>query len=524
MESNLKLATIDLVIILLFIVGLISLGVWVSYRRKASQDLFLGGRSIGWGNVGFSIWAANMGPWNLLGMCGIAYATGIVTAAFDWIVWICLLLLAMLFAPYYLHSKVTTMPQFIKERFGLASYNYLSWYALLGTMIVWLGGTMYSGAVFLSQVLHWPFWLSLLVISAVALSFTIKGGFLAITITNTFQAILIIAVSVILNLVLLHHVGGVRALINGVPEVYWQLFRPAHDPDFPAYALVLGVLTGGIWFWCTDQTIVQRVLGAKDLHNGQMGAWFAALLKILPPVLFMLPGIMLYALRPNLADPDEAYLTIVATYLPTGLVGLIIAIVLAALLSTINAALNSFSTILSLDVYVRYFRPQATESEKRTIGQVSTVAGAVLVLFVCLWMRTLSKDLFNLVQSLVSFFSPPMTAVFLLGVLWKRATGKAAFWGMVVGTIVSFAIGACYFGDIPYKGFWPHYLLLAFYLAVGIALFMVILSLLTKNSNEEQDLPTLREAYATLGSKSKQIWVAWAALAALMLAIYLSFS
>ena len=141
-----------------------------------------------------------------------------------------------------------------------------------------------------------------------------------------------------------------------------------------------------------------------------------------------------------------------------------------------------------------------------------------------LWMRTLSKDLFNLVQSLVSFFSPPMTAVFLLGVLWKRATGKAAFWGMVVGTIVSFAIGACYFGDIPYKAFWPHYLLLAFYLAVGIALFMVILSLLTKNSNEEQDLPTLREAYATLGSKSKQIWVAWAALAALMLAIYLSFS
>lgn len=524
MEIHSLLRSWDFIVIVIYVVSVISLGMWVSFRKKASQDLFLAGRSLGWPNVGFSIWATNMGPWNLLGMCGIAYATGIVTASFDWMVWLCLMLLAMLFAPYYLYTRVTTMPEFIKRRFGNSCHVFLSWYALVGNMVVWLGGTMYAGGILISQIMNWPFWLSLVVLTAIAVSFTMTGGLLAVAITDTFQAVLIIAVSIVLNIVLLKDVGGFHNLIEGTPDIYWKLFRPTTDPEFPAHVIILGVLTGGVWFWCTTQTVVQRVLGARDLRQGQLGVVFTSFLKILPPLLFMLPGIMGFVLHPNLKNPDVAYMTLVTNHLPVGLVGFVIAIIIAALISTVDSALNSFSAIFSLDIYVKNFRPNATDKEKRLIGQIVTVCGGVLVIFVCLWFKTFSQDLFNLIQGLISFYAPPITAVFLIGVLWKRATSKAAFWGLLLGSIVSLSIGVCYFKKIPREAFWPHYLLLAFILFVGVSIFIVILSLLTEKSHEEEELPTIRETYIKQAKKPKQIWILWAILAVVMGVIYIIFN
>jgi SSS family solute:Na+ symporter len=266
------------------------------------------------------------------------------------------------------------------------------------------------------------------------------------------------------------------------------------------------------------------VLGAKDLRNGQLGAVFAGFLKILPPFLFMLPGILCFALHPDLEDSDAAFITMVTNYLPVGMVGLIVAVLIAALISTIDSGLNSFSTVFTLDIYVKNFRPNATPKEIKLLGRVVTVAAAGIAILIALSMADFGKDLFNLGQSIISSIAPPMATVFLIGVLWKRATEKAAVATLIVGSIVSISIGYCQLKDWPSQVFWPHYLLVSFYVFAGLCAFMIMVSLLTKKSPGEEDLPTIREAQQQQGSRSKLIWPLWGVLAVIMFALYVFFN
>lgn len=523
MDIHSKLQTVDFVIVAVYIVALVSIGMWVSFRRRGAEDLFLGGRSQGWGVVGLSIFGTNVNPSFLISSCSVAYASGFAAANFEWLAWWLMMLLAMLFVPYYMMTRVSTMPEFIHRRFGRGSHTFLSYYALFTTIVSWLGLVLYTGGLLFSQIMDWPLWVSLVVLMAIGTSFTVIGGLAAVMVTDAFQTVLMIGGAATLTGIGLYEVGGISALVDKVPASYWQLLQSGEQAEYPWYAMLLGYPVAGIWFWCADQTIVQRVLGAKDMRHGQLGTVLAAFLKILTPFLFLLPGILCFVLHPGLDDPNEAFATMIVNHLPTGMVGLIVAVLVAALISTIDSGLNSFSTVFTLDIYKRSIRPEASPSETKAVGRVATVVAAVAAVCIALVMDRFQRGLFDMIQSVIGFIAPPVSAVFVIGVLWRRATSQAALATLVVGSIASISIGFCNLNGWPSQEFWPHFLLLSFYIFAGICVFMVVVSLLTRNLPIEERLPALKQTYIQQGASARSIWKLWGILAVIMLAIYLVF-
>jgi len=523
MDIHSKLQVLDFFIIGAYLITLITIGMWVSFRRRGAEDLFLGGRSQGWGVVGLSIFGTNVNPSFLISSCSVAYASGFAAANYEWLAWWLMMLLAMLFVPYYMNTRVSTMPEFINRRFGKGPYAFLSYYSLFTTVVSWLGAVLYTGGLLFSQIMGWPLWVSLVVLTAIAASFTVAGGLAAVMITDAFQTVLMIIGAGALTMIALGEVGSISRLIESTPASFWQLIRPTNDAEYPWHAMLLGYPVMGIWFWCTDQTIVQRVLGARDLRHGQLGTVFAAFLKILTPFLFMLPGVLCYILHPGLKDPDEAFTTMVVHHLPVGLTGLIVAVLIAALISTIDSGLNSFSTVFTLDIYRRSFCPDASPARIKWVGRVVTIIAAAIAIACALMIDSFERGLFDMIQSIIAFIAPPVSAVFLVGVLWQRATSRAALATLIGGSIASISLGLCHLNDWPSRAFWPHYMLLSFYIFAGICAFMAVVSLFTQNSPTEERLPTLKQTYVQQGASSMSIWLLWAVLAVIMLAIYLVF-
>ena len=322
--------------------------------------------------------------------------------------------------------------------------------------------------------------------------------------------------------------GGFDQLRELTPASHWQLFRPADDPAYPWPAIVFGYPVMAIWYWCANQTIVQRALGAKDLGEAQKGILFTGYLKILVPVIFFLPGIICLALHPDLEDADNAFMTMVISYLPHGMIGLIVAVLMAALISTVNSMLNSASTIFTLDIYQKKIRKDADDKTLLRVGQLITGLVALFAFFIAFGLDAVEgMNLFDLINSIFSFLSPSLAVVFLLGITWKKATPKAAYYTLIFGNIPSVAIGICYLANWPSKGFWPHFLLMAFYLFVVLLVFMVVVSLLTAKNAPTTSLPTLKEANAAFYKDNinhKKIWIGWIILATLMVTLYLIFN
>ncbi len=518
MEIALK--ELDFVVIAVYIVALLSLGFWVSFRKKHSKDLFLAGRSLGWANIGLSIWGTNTTPSSLIATAGAAYTMGLVTSNFALLAWPFIMLLGMVFVPHYLNTRVSTMPEFMSRRYDHSCRVFLSWYVVLSTLVIWLGTTLYAGGILAEQIFKCSFAVGVFVLAIIATSFTMAGGLAAVVITDSFQCVLIVCVSGVLTAIGLAKVGGIRPLIESVPPHYWNLFQSGDSP-YPWYALMLGYPVLGIWFWSTDQTIVQRVLGARDIRQAQLSAVFVAFMKIIDPIVFWLPGILCFVLHPHLSNPDHAYVTMVTTYLPTGMVGLTVAILIAAVISTVDSGLNSLSAVFTLDIYHKTLRPDASEKEMMWVGRIATVAAGIAGASLALLMTMAKVDLFTLLQSLIGFMAPSMSAVFLIGVLWKRATAKAAFYTLLVGTSASLLIGICYLAEWPRQIVWPHFLLLAFYIFAVLCLFMIVLSLLTPRPPAEKALPSLRDTYANKKYRTGTTWTLWAILAVIMAVIYL---
>ncbi|MBD3321085.1 MAG: sodium/solute symporter, partial [Chitinivibrionales bacterium] len=417
---------LDYGVIGLYIVALISLGIWIGYSKRESQDLFLGGRSFGWFGVGASIFATNIVPGFLTVTTMSGYKYGLVGANMEWLAWIFLLLLCMVFIPHYLTIKIPTMPQFLKRRYGPGAYNFMSFYAIFGIVFMWTAGNLYIGGLFLSQITNWPLWTCSAILAIIAVTITMAGGLASVIITDTFQTIIMIIGSTIVTIIVFNHVGGIKELVDNTPEHYWKLFRSGEGVNYPWYSIVFGYPVMAIWFWCTDQTIVQRVLGAKSIREGQLGTVFTGFLKILPPMIWLLPGIMCYVLHPNLADPDKAFVTILQHHVPVGLTGLMIAIFMAMLISTLDSALNSFSTIFTLDIYARFIKPDATEKQQRNIGRIMIFLAAFFAFLGAIFFESLKENLFDLCNMLNTWTAPALAATFLMGVLWKKSNGRAA--------------------------------------------------------------------------------------------------
>ncbi|MEG3768450.1 sodium:solute symporter family transporter [Alteromonas sp. 14N.309.X.WAT.G.H12] len=517
------LHSLDYYVIGIYLVVLMAVGLVVSMRQAKSASLFVGDKSVGFASIGMSIWGTNIGPSFLIASFGAAYSSGMLIANFEWMAWIFLFLLAMVFTPYYLSLNITTIPQFIKRRFGDTMYRLLTAYSLLTIVIIWLGGGLYVGGLLFSQFTGWELWASIALLLFVATSFTVVGGLAAVIVTDAFQTVLMIVGMSALTLIGLYEIGGVDGLMAKTPPDYWHLID-FESEQVPWLAFILGYPVMGVWFWCTDQTIVQRVFAAKDLPTAQKGVLLAGVLKILPPFIFILPGIIFFALQPGMENSDGAFLAMVSDYMPVGFRGLMIAVLMAALISTLDSGLNSFSTIFTLDFYEPVFsknKPLAAKTT-RLVGRIVTLVASVLAFFWALAMENVAANLFELLQSLIAFLAPPLTTLFLVGLFWRRVTATAASYSFVISGIVCIAVGVLSTQGQTFGWFeqWPHFLMLSFILFVFSCVLMVVLSLLTKHSPDEEMLPRYRELAKKDDKQSGGILKGWVILAIVMIALY----
>lgn len=527
MEIQDALQPLDYLVIVIYVLGIVGIGFWISLRKKESTDIFLAGRSLRWKSIGLSIFGTNVAPSMLIASCSIAYAQGMVPSTFEWLAWPFLWLLAVVFLPHYIATKVSTMPEFLFHRYGEGSRRFLSYYAVFTTCIS-LGTTLFAGGILLSQMMGWSMLASLIFMMTLATSFTIVGGLEAVTKTDAIQSVLMIVASVLLIVFGLREIGGVSELVAKTDPSMWNLIRPMDDPNYPWHAILLGYPVMAVWFFCTNQLIVQRTLGAKNLEEGQRGCAFAAYLKVLTPILFVFPGVICAALYPGLEDSDEAYATMVTGLMPVGMVGMVVAILMAALVSTINSQLNSLSTLVTMDIYRWRRAIKPTDRELTFVGRLVMGIGAVLAILVSYALSMVEgMDLFSLLQSIIAFMAPSMTVVFLAGVLWKRSTPRAALVVLIGGNAVSIGIGIAYLAKWPTGYEWPHFLLLSFYLFVALSVIMFVLSLLTRPMPKEKRLPTLaesREVCAEEGALPTSSWLSWGALAVIMVILFLAFT
>jgi len=519
-----KLQALDYIIVAVYLVVLLYIGYKASFGRKlkTNETLFLAGNSLNWYNIGFNMWGTNVGPSMLLAFASIGYTTGIVAGNFEWYAFIFLFLLAMVFAPRYLANRVTTMPEFMGNRYGDGTRNILAWYALIKILISWLSLGLFAGGFLVRQILGIPMWQSVIVLVLFAGLFAFAGGLKAIARVNVFQMILLILVSLMLTIIGISKIGGIHNLFHNAPSSYWNLIHPANDASYPWPAILLGYPVSAVAFFCTDQAMVQSVLGARNLEQGQLGVSFIGWLKILSLPLFIIPGIICFELFPGLKDPNEAYMTLVTNLFPSGMCGLIIVVLIAVLVGTIGSSLNALSTVFTTDIYVKKINPEADNKQIIRVGRITVFAGCLFAIAMAIAIDSIKGlNLFDVFQAVLGFIAPPLSVVFLLSVFWKRTSRSAVNFTLSYGSAISLGIGALYLWVFPAKdyAFWPHYLLLSFCIFVLLLVIAVLISLMGKNPSHAN-----RTDSADLPVTTKLVRRVWLALIIVMIGLYLFFN
>src|SRR5499425_1570673 len=360
-SAHWAVASIDIAIIAVYFVIVFGIGFYFSRKERTSEDYFLASRDIGWFFVGASLFVANISTEHFIGLSGTGASAGLDVGHFEWLACLILLLLCWVFVPFYLRSNVFTMPQFLERRFSRQCAVYLSGISIIAYIFTKISVQLYAASVVLERVAGWSLWKTAVVLVIATGVYTIAGGLAAVIYTDTVQTLILITGAVALTLIGLDKVGGFAHLRTMVPPSYFHMIKPVSDPNFPWTGIFFGAPILGIWYWCTDQVIVQRVLSARDEGHAKAGTIFAGFLKILPVFMLVLPGIIALALYPDqVAKPDFAYPTLVLNLLPVGLVGLVMAALLAAVMGAMSSVFNSASTLVTLDFYKK-LRPEASE-------------------------------------------------------------------------------------------------------------------------------------------------------------------
>lgn len=439
-----NLAVLDWVLIGLYFSIVFVIGWWCSRRKEeTTTEYFLAGRDVGFIAIGGSLFATNIGSEHLVGLAGTGADSGLAVGHFELLACFILIILAWVFVPFYLRAGVVTMPEFLERRYGPGSRWYLTILTVLAYVVTKISVILYAGSVVIQATCGIsPTWAVLIIVVCTGI-YTIMGGLKAVIYTDLLQAVLLIGASVLLMYLGIQAVGGLSALAAAAPASHWDIWKTAGEPhasDFPMTGILLGAPILGIWYWCTDQFIVQRVLSAKNEAHAKAGTLFAAYLKVLPMFIFIIPGICSLLLYPEIVrdHPDLAYPTIVTRLLPVGIRGIVIAGLLAALMSSLSSVFNSCSTLITWDFYKK-LRPNTPERRLVLIGQVATV-----ILTVCgvLWiplMAHISNKLYVYLQSVQAYISPPIAACFLLGLLIPFLNGKGSMAALLTGGVVGMA-------------------------------------------------------------------------------------
>lgn len=488
-----SLSQIDLIVVIVYAIGIFGLAQWVSREKaghaKDTSDYFLASKALPWWAIGASLIAANISAEQIVGMSGSGYALGLAIASYEWMAALTLLIVGKYFLPIFLKNEIYTMPQFLEQRYGrvlpvLMAVFWLALYVFVNlTSIIWLGSIAVNKVAGVNQDA------ALIALGAFALLYQLYGGLKAVALTDIVQVTLLVLGGLVISYLTLNEIGDGQGVIAGfgvlterVPGHFNMILEPGHPfyKDLPGIA----VLVGGMWianlsYWGFNQYIIQRALAAKNLGEAQKGVVFAAYLKLLMPVIIVLPGIAAVVLAPELAKPDEAYPTMMKL-LPPGLLGLVFAALIAAIIASTASKINSIATIFTLDLYAKARGMQTrgedgaavpTGQEKHLVlvGRIVAALSVVIALLAARPLLGNSDQAFQFIQEFSGFFTPGITVIFLLGLFWKRATEAGAIAAAVASVVLSYAFKLG-MPDFPFMNRMGLVFLISLALAVGISL------------------------------------------------------
>jgi solute:Na+ symporter, SSS family len=508
-----SLSQIDLIVVIVYAIGIFGLAQWVSREKaghtKDTSDYFLASKSLPWWAIGASLIAANISAEQIVGMSGSGFAIGLAIASYEWMAALTLLIVGKFFLPIFLKNQIYTMPQFLEQRFGPTIRTVMAVFWLVLYVFVNLTSIIWLGSVAVTQVAGVNQDVALIGLGTFALLYQIRGGLKAVALTDIVQVTLLVLGGLVVSYLTLTKIGGDAGLLGGFAELTRRVpdhFDMILSPDSPHYKDLPGiaVLVGGMWianlsYWGFNQYIIQRALAAKNLAEAQKGVIFAGFLKLLMPLIIVLPGIAAVVLAPDLTKPDQAYPTMMAL-LPTGLLGLVFAALIAAIIASTASKINSIATIFTLDIYAKFKGVQTraedskgtTEHETRLV-LVGRIAAVVSIIIAMLTARPLLGSLdqaFQYIQEFSGFVTPGITVIFLLGLFWPRATEAGALVGAVGSVLLSFLFwfpakwgGIEVLNAVPFM----NRMMIVFFLSLALA---VIVSL-AKPAHAERNLITM---------------------------------
>lgn len=502
---------LDWLVLGLFALVLIGIIIWVSRMKEdTSSDYFLAGRDATWLAIGASIFASNIGSEHLVGLAGAGASTGMAMAHWEMHGWL-ILILGWVFVPFYARSGVSTMPEFLERRYNKTARSLLSIISLVSYILTKVAVTVYAGGIVFKQVLGIDtfmgidfFWVGAIGLVLITGVYTVIGGMKSVLYTSILQTPILLIGSLVILIVGLDKLGGWHELMeicraNTTPlgDNMTSLMRSKNDPDFPWTGVIFGSAIIGFWYWCTDQYIVQRVLSGRDQKQARRGAIFGGYLKLLPVFIFLIPGMIAYALNEKgiieLTNSDAAFPTLVSTLLPIGVKGIVVGGLIAALMSSLASLFNSSAMLFTVDFYQK-FRPDTSEKKLVAVGRIATV---VIVILGVLWipvMKSLGKVLYEYLQDVQSLLAPGIAAVFLVGVFWKRATASGGMWGLIIGFVLGMTRLALKVFEkslnpdgILHQIFvapnWLHYCIYLFLISIAV---IVVVSLFTEPETKEK--------------------------------------
>jgi solute:Na+ symporter, SSS family len=532
------LSIIDFIIIAVYMVGILTIGIISSHKRRTtSNEYFLAGRSLRWLMVGSALFATNISTIHLVGLAASGYSGGLVWGNFEWMASFTLIILGLVFAPFYFRSQITTLPEYLEKRYSTGSRTVLAFVAVLSALLIHIGVSLFAvAAVFetllgvkdvVYQILGFTItlkFLIIIVVSLITVVYTVLGGLKAVVVTENIQTFVLllgaVAVTVFALFALPHH--GINSLADfkaAIKPGQISMIRPLHDAqgnlsELSWFSVLFGYPILGIWYWCTDQTIVQRVLGSKTQRDAQIGPIFAGFLKILPVFIMVLPGVLGYVLFSSqiAADNNATLPVMIMNLIPTGMKGIIAAGLLAAVMSTVAGALNSSATLVAVDIVKRVW-PATKDQTQVFIGRISAVGVMILAI---LWSPLVGRNfdsIFVAINKIPMMFAPAITCVFLLGVFWRRGTKQAAFFTLISGFIIGsiyFIIDLPVFGTIqlisdPVNGWGIPFMQIGWWLFCINCIVFITVSLLTPSPSEDKlknlcwdhPLQTIREGKLT---------------------------
>lgn len=507
---------VDVALVVIYFAVVVLIGWRASRHTAGSVDYFLAGRGLGWTLIGLSLFASNISSTTLIGLGGAGYSSGVAISVYEWMAAPVLVFFAVFVIPAYLNNRIYTVPEYLERRFRPACRWYFSGLTVFGNIFIDTAGTLFAGALvvqlFYPSV---PLWVAGGVLALIAGLYTAAGGLRAVVYTDALQAVVLLSGACLITWLALDAVGGWQRMIAQTPPEMLSVVRPVDDRTMPWTGMLIGVPILGFYFWCTNQFVVQRVLGARSIADARRGALFAGLLKL--PVLFIMvvPGIIALQLYPDLERADLVFPTLIAELLPVGIRGLVLAALLAAIMSSLDSTLNSVSTLVTMD-FVKRLRPQTGEATLVRFGRMSTV---VVMLFSAAWVPVVasSESLFEYLQSSLAYLFPPVVAIVLLGLFWSRANGNGALAGLIGGHFVALTT----FLLVQVEIVQMHFLhLTGVFLFASLAITAIV-SLLTEPRASD---PRLRWSPADAGDPHARSWLGdyrWQSIGLLVLTLWL---